>query len=53
MLACVNSAFLDRRHEAVRVQAVVITEMELADIERQIFFGNYSLWRRGRLNFRC
>ena len=32
-----SSAFLDRRLEDVRVQAVVIAELELGDIERQIF----------------
>ena len=31
------SAFLDRRTEDVRVQAIVIAELEFGDIERQIF----------------
>ncbi len=35
----VLSALLDRRPEYVRVQAVIITELELGDIERQIFLG--------------
>lgn len=33
-------AFLDRRPEDVRVQTVVIAELELGDIERQILFAD-------------
>jgi hypothetical protein len=31
------SAFLDRRSKDVRVQAIVILELELSNVERQIF----------------